>query len=70
MRSNSVDYAHGGRQTGFDVGTTDVRAWLALWPRVLSQLDTLVVALKRRYDMKTVINNSHAYSLGWPRPAF
>lgn len=51
LRSTSVDHTQGGRLTGFDVGTTDVRAWLALWPRVLSQLDNLVVGLKRRYGV-------------------
>ena len=49
MRSLSVDFTHGGRPTGFDLGTTDVRSWLQQWPRVLSQLETLVVGLKRRY---------------------
>lgn len=50
MRSLSVDYTHGGRGPGmgFDMSTTDVRTWLAQWPRVLTQLDTLVVGLKRR----------------------
>lgn len=48
MRSLSVDFTHGGRPTGFDLGSTDVRSWLQQWPRVLSQLDTLVVGLKRR----------------------
>lgn len=49
MRSLSVDYTHGGRPNGFDAASTDVRTWLQQWPRVLSQLDTLVVGLKRRY---------------------
>lgn len=49
MRSLSVDFTHGGRPpTGFDVASTDVRSWLQQWPRVLSQLETLVVGLKRR----------------------
>ncbi|CAB1110838.1 unnamed protein product [Ectocarpus sp. CCAP 1310/34] len=48
MRSLSVDYSHGGKPTGFDVASMDVRAWLQQWPRVLSQLETLVVGLKRR----------------------
>lgn len=49
MRSLSIDYTHGGRANGFDAASTDVRTWLQQWPRVLSQLDTLVVGLKRRY---------------------
>lgn len=49
MRSLSVDFTHGGRLTGFDLASTDVRSWLQQWPRVLSQLETLVVGLKRRY---------------------
>eukprot|EP00903_Cladosiphon_okamuranus_P022092 g20314.t2 len=50
MRSLSVDLSntHGGRPMGFDLATTDVRSWLQQWPRVLSQLETLVVGLKRR----------------------
>eukprot|EP00752_Nemacystus_decipiens_P002156 g2054.t1 len=48
MRSLSVDFTHGGRPTGFDLASTDVRSWLQQWPRVLSQLETLVVGLKRR----------------------
>lgn len=48
MRSLSVDYSHGGKPAGFDVASADVRAWLQQWPRVLSQLETLVVGLKRR----------------------
>lgn len=54
MGSTSVDHSQGGRLTGFDVRTTDVRAWLALWPRVLNQLDTLVVDLKRRWGVAIV----------------
>lgn len=48
-RSTSMDFSHGrGGGAGFDVGTTDLRTWLGQWPRVLGQLDTLVVGLKRR----------------------
>ncbi|CAM9572951.1 unnamed protein product, partial [Hapterophycus canaliculatus] len=48
MRSLSVDFSHGGKPTGFDIASTEVRTWLQQWPRVLSQLETLVVGLKRR----------------------
>lgn len=49
-RAVSVDYGHGrgGAGVGFDVASTDLRTWLAQWPRVMQQLDTLVVGLKRR----------------------
>lgn len=47
-RSASVDHGRGGG-TGFDVGNTDLRTWLGQWPRVMGQLDTLVVGLKRRW---------------------
>ncbi|CAN0068112.1 unnamed protein product [Scytosiphon promiscuus] len=48
MRSLSVDFSHAGKPTGFDVASMEVRTWLQQWPRVLSQLETLVVGLKRR----------------------
>lgn len=57
MRSLSVDFTHGGRPNGFDAASTDLRTWLQQWPRVLSQLDTLVVGLKRRCEIFVVVGS-------------
>ncbi|CAM9582472.1 unnamed protein product, partial [Discosporangium mesarthrocarpum] len=46
------------RPKGFDIANADLRTWLAQWPAILKQLDTLLVNLKRR-DVSGPFNCAH-----------